>query len=156
MPHFYLEKIEIDTLNEARAIVNSNKHYNVIENGREDRTLEEMKEEFLNPMTKSFLVKADNHYIGVLDYIDENPKDHYPWLGLLMIHQGYHGKGFGKAAYFLYEEEVRKAGIHAVRLGVLTENRAARGFWESLGFVWYETKPYKEGKEVDCYEKVII
>lgn len=155
MPDFSLEKITKETLRIAFDIVNSNKIYNQLENGREARTLKEIEEEFLNPMTESYFVKEKNEYVGVLDYLIEHPKDHYPWLGLLMIHQAYHGKGYGKAVYSLFENEARIAGMKIIRLGVLTENKSAKAFWESLGYKRYETKPYKEGRQVDCYEKVI-
>ena len=155
MPHFSLEKISKETLYIALEVVNSNKIYNRLENGREARTLKEIEEEFLNPMTESYFVKEKNEYVGVLDYLVENPKDHYPWLGLLMIYQSYHGRGYGKAAYSLFENEARIAGMQIVRLGVLIENKPAKTFWESLGYKRYETKPYKEGKKIDCYEKVI-
>ncbi|WP_175637824.1 GNAT family N-acetyltransferase [Metabacillus schmidteae] len=155
MSYVSLEEISKETLQVAREIVNSNKRYNMLENGREERTLREMEEEFLNPMTKSFLVKINNEYVGVLDYLPENPRDRYPWLGLLMIHHNHQGKGYGKNAYALFEHEARKAGMQIVRLAVLTENRSAKVFWESQGYRRYETKPYKEGKKVDCYEKVI-
>ncbi len=155
MTSLSLEKISKETLQLAREIVNSNKVYNLLENGREERTLKEMEEEFLNPMTNSFLVKMNNEYVGVLDYLAENPKDHYPWLGLLMIHHDHQGKGIGKMAYSLFEHKARKAGMQIVRLAVLTENIPAKAFWEAQGYKRYETKPYKEGKKVDCYEKVI-
>lgn len=134
-------------------IVTSNKAYNVLENGRENRTIEEIKKEFLNPKTFSYVIKADENVVGVIDYLDENPKDHYPWLGLFMIHEKFKGRGLGKKAYLEFEGTLIRLGKPAVRLGVLTENTHAKVFWERLGFVWYETKPYLEGKEVACYEK---
>jgi GNAT superfamily N-acetyltransferase len=148
-----LEEIAAEKISIAQEIVLSNKTYNVLENGREIRTIDEIKEEFLNPDTKSYFIKVDESYIGLIDYLEENPKDHYPWLGLLMIHESYKGKGFGKKAYLQFEQQLIQEGKQAVRLGVLTQNTHARNFWESLGFIWYETKPFKEGREVDCYEK---
>jgi len=148
-----LEEITKDKVEKVKEIVLSNKAYNVLENGRETRSLKEIKEEFLNPATYSYFIKADQDYIGLIDYLPENPKDHYPWLGLLMIHEQWKGKGFGKRAYHLFEESIINSGKQAIRLGVLTDNKYAKVFWESLGFIYYETKPFKEGREVDCYEK---
>lgn len=146
---------EVITEKIVKEIVHSNKSYNLLENGRETRTTEELKEEFLNPSTKSMLIKLGNSYIGVMDYLDENPKDHFPWLGLLMIHAHYQGKGFAKQAYKHYEDEMIQAGKSAVRLGVLKGNEKAKKFWESMGSIYFETKPFKEDKKVDCYEKVL-
>ncbi|KKI89633.1 hypothetical protein WQ54_25105 [Bacillus sp. SA1-12] len=139
----------------VKEIVDSNKSYNLLENGRETRSLEELKEEFLNSSTESVFIKYGSHYIGVIDYLDKNPKDGFPWLGLLMIQKEYQGKGIAKQAYKFYEKTLQHKGISAIRLGVLIGNERAKTFWESLGFVYLETKPYKENREVACYEKVI-
>jgi RimJ/RimL family protein N-acetyltransferase len=147
------EEITEGKLSIAQYIVNSNKHYNLLENGRETRTIAELKEEFLNPMTKSVFIKLGKRYIGVMDYLDKNPNDHFPWLGLLMIHLDDQGRGYAKQAYGHYEMEMINLGKTAVRLGVLKGNEKAKRFWQSNGFVFYETKPFKEDKQVDCYEK---
>jgi GNAT superfamily N-acetyltransferase len=149
------EEITEEQLSTAQKIVNSNKEYNLLENGRESRSIEEVKEEFLNPLSKSFFIKQDEKYIGVMDYLDENPKDHFPWLGLLMIDLDEQGKGYAKQAYDHYEKEMICQGKNAVRLGVLKGNKKAKLFWESNGFIFYETKPFKEDRQVDCYEKVL-
>ena len=70
-----------------------------------------MEEVFLNPITTSVFIKLDDTYIGVMDYLMENPKDQCPWLGLLMIHADYQGFGFGTQAYSLYESEMRERGL---------------------------------------------
>ncbi len=59
------------------------------------KNLSRLEEEFLNPVSTSVLIKFDDTYIGILDYLMENPNDHCPWLGLLMIHGDYRGFGFG-------------------------------------------------------------
>lgn len=148
-----LEEVTKDKMKKVQEIVLSNKIYNALENGKETRSMKEMKEEFLNPATYSYFIKVDQDYIGLIDYLPENPKDHYPWLGLLMIHEQWKGKGLGKRAYHLFEQSIKNSGKQAIRLGVLTNNREAKIFWESLGFIYYETKLFKEGREVDCYEK---
>jgi RimJ/RimL family protein N-acetyltransferase len=153
MPNLTFEEITEELLSIAQKIVNSNTEYNLLENGREIRSLEELKDEFLNPLTRSVFIKQDGTYIGVMDYLDENPKDHYPWLGLLMIDLEVQGRGYAKQAYQHYEKEMINLGKTAVRLGVLKGNKKAKQFWESIGFVFYETKPYKEDRQVDCYEK---
>lgn len=148
-----LEEITKDKIKKVQEIVLSNKTYNVLENGRETRSMKEIKEEFLNPATYSYFIKVDKDYIGLIDYLPENPKDQYPWLGLLMIHEQWKGNSFGKRAYHLFEKGIKNSGKHAIRLGVLNNNRDAKAFWESLGFSYYDTKPFKAGREVDCYEK---
>lgn len=147
------EKMTKETLYIALEIVNSNPTYNFIENGIAKRELTEIEEEFLNPETISVFIKLDDTYIGVMDYLMENPKDQSPWLGLLMIHADYQGFGFGAQAYTLYESELRKRGQKKVRIGVIKENKKAKQFWESLGFLTIKTAFSENGKEILVYEK---
>jgi RimJ/RimL family protein N-acetyltransferase len=156
MQTIIFEEITDKKLTIVQEIVHSNNSYNLLENGRETRTTEELREEFLNSKTKSMFIKLDNSYIGVIDYLDENPKDGFPWLGLLMIHKDQQGKGYAKQAYAKYECELLHTGKSAVRLGVLKGNSKAKQFWESVGFTYYESKPFKDNKEVDCYQKEIM
>jgi ribosomal protein S18 acetylase RimI-like enzyme len=151
----YFEEVSKESLYIALEIINSNQEYNRYENGKEARTLADMEEEFLNPKTISSFIKLDDTYIGIIDYLLENPKDLYPWLGLLVIHADYQGYGFGAQALAAYENEMRKRGKNCVRIGVLKENTKAQRFWESLGFVYYNTATAKNGTGILCYEKPI-
>lgn len=149
----HFEEITKETLYIALEIINSNPYYNVVENGRDQRELEEIEEEFLNPVTTSVFIKLDDTYIGVMDYLLENPKDQSPWLGLLMIHGDYQGFGFGTQAYALYESDIRKRGLGRTRIGVISENVKAKQFWDSLGFLYIKTALSENGKEIFVYEK---
>lgn len=151
----FFEEVKKETLYIALEMINSNPEYNRFENGKEARTLVDMEEEFLNPNTISAFIKLDDTYIGIIDYLLENPKDHYPWLGLLVIHADYQGYGFGSQAVAVYENEMRKRGKKSVRIGVLKENTKAQRFWESLGFVYYNTASAQNGTGILSYEKHI-
>ena len=147
------EEITKETLYIALEIINSNPSYNVLENGIAKRELAEIEEEFLNPVSTSVFIKLDDTYIGVIDYLMENPKDQCPWLGLLIIHGDYQGFGFGTQAYSLYESDMRKRGLERIRIGVIKENVKARHFWESLGFLSIKTAFSGNGKEIFVFEK---
>ena len=149
----HFEEIKKETLYIALEIINSNTHYNIVENERAQRELEEIEKEFLNPVTISVFIKLDDTYIGVMDYLMENPKDQYPWLGLLMIHSDYQGFGFGAQAYELYENEMRNRGLQCVRLAVIKENVKAKQFWGSLGFLNVKAALSENGKGIFVYEK---
>ncbi|MDN3018717.1 GNAT family N-acetyltransferase [Paenibacillus sp. BSR1-1] len=151
----FFEEIKKDTLYIAVEIVNSNPEYNVFENSKETRNLEDLEDQFLNQNTICSFIKLDDTYIGIIDFILENPNDHYPWLGLLMIHGDYQGYGFGAQAYALFEKEMLKRGLDTVRIGVLQENKKAQHFWESQGFVYYKTTVSKNGSGIMCYQKSI-
>lgn len=149
----YFEKIIKNTLYIAQEIINSNQSYNLLENGHEFRNIEEVEKEFLNPESISVFVKLDDTYIGIIDYLLENPKDQFPWLGLLMIHSDYQGYGFGVQAFHLFETVLLDRGVEFVRIGVIKENTNAHLFWKSLGFTYFKTVQWQNGLEIFCYEK---
>ncbi|MEH7077004.1 GNAT family N-acetyltransferase [Neobacillus drentensis] len=151
----YFEEVKKESLFIALEIVNSNPDYNIFENGKDARTLADMEEEFLNPNSISAFIKLDDTYIGIIDYLLENPRDQYPWLGLLMLHGDYQGYGFGAQAYAVYENEMLKRGKKSVRIGVLKENIRAQRFWEELGFIYYKTTTAQNGSGIFCYQKQI-
>jgi ribosomal protein S18 acetylase RimI-like enzyme len=45
------------------------------------------------------------------------------------------GRGYGKAAMLLAEEEARRRGLDSVALNVFGRNTLARGLYTSLGYV---------------------
>ena len=87
-------------------ILNSNSHYNILVNGSPTRSIEEARSEFLNQTTESYLIILKNKYIGIIDFLKNNPNDNYSWIGLLMIHGDYHSMGYGKKAYLSFEERL--------------------------------------------------
>lgn len=136
----------------ALEIVNSNSNYNVLENENPLRSMEDVRSEFLNQTTDTFLILKENKYVGLIDFLKNNPKDNCPWIGLLMIHGDYHSLGYGKKVYNSFEGKLKQQKYYNVRIGVLQKNSSARQFWASLGFKLY-SKSNWDGKVVDCYEK---
>lgn len=149
------QPITEDLLDIVVEILNSNTHYNILENGVPLRTIEEAKNEFLNQDTESYLIFLGNKYIGIIDFLKNNPNDNCPWIGLLMIHGEYHSKGYGKMAYNLFEEKLKLQNCNKVRIGILQENKTAKKFWTSLGFKFYASKQWKD-KTIECFEKQLI
>lgn len=146
------EPITEELIEDALDIVNSNSHYNILENGNPLRSKEEVRSEFLNQTTDSFFIKVEDKQIGIIDFLENNPKDNYPWIGLFMIHADYHSLGYGKMSYVSFEDKLKLQNFNNVRIGVLQNNNNAKEFWISLGFEFYAHKEW-EGKIVDCYEK---
>ncbi|MFS0881092.1 GNAT family N-acetyltransferase [Bacillus sp. 7586-K] len=149
------EPITENSIQIALEIVNSNPDYNVLENGNPIRTLSEVSNDLLNSVSESFLVVEDNRYIGIVDFLENNPKDNKPWLGLLMINGSYHSLGYGKRVYGAFEEKLKQRQFKNVRIGVLQDNLIALTFWKSLGFKFYGTSNWRE-KVVDCFEKQLM
>lgn len=149
------EPITEDSIERALDIVNSNSEYNLLENGNPLRSIEEVRSEFLNSNSDSFLIIRENKYIGIIDFLKNNPNDNHPWIGLLMIKGDYHSLGYGKIAYASFEDHLIKQQFNKVRIGVLQDNVTAKGFWKSLGFKLYGNSIW-QGKAVDCFEKKIF
>lgn len=141
-------------LNIVLEILNSNSHYNMLYDGNPTRTMDYARSEFLNGITESYFIILKNTYIGLIDFLDCNPKDNYPWLGLLMIHGDYHFKGYGKMAYLGFEDKLKER-FDTIRLGILEKNTEAREFWTTLGFNMYANTEL-DGNLVECYEKSLI
>ncbi|MEH6941371.1 GNAT family N-acetyltransferase [Bacillus sp. JJ722] len=148
------EPITEETLYIAKEILNSNRDYNILENGKPDRSDEEVREEFLNDNSTNVFIKADDTYIGVIEYMLLNPKDETTWIGLFMIHSDYHGFGYGLIAYSAFEEIIRLESTPKLRLAVLEKNEAAKHFWERVGYSFYDKSKVKENN-VNCYEKIL-
>ncbi|PEL06496.1 N-acetyltransferase [Bacillus sp. AFS017336] len=150
------EKITQDLIEVIEEITNSNQSYNLMENGRLTRTKEELMNEYFDSstQTETYFIKLDDTYIGLVDFLKLNPKDGFPWLGLLMIHNDYQGYGFGTNAFLLFEELLLKRSIHGLRLGVLLSNQQAKSFWQSQGFTYVENRTNADGIEVEVYEKL--
>jgi RimJ/RimL family protein N-acetyltransferase len=146
------EPITQETMYIAMELLNSNKQYNRLENGQELRSMEEVRAEYGNEKTISLFIKADETYIGLIDFMEMNEKDGYPWIGSFLIHEDYHGYGYGTQAYFHFEQWLTERKVTAVRLGVLQQNERGRTFWERAGFRYYATKPLGHN-QVDCFEK---
>ncbi|KGP71409.1 GNAT family N-acetyltransferase [Pontibacillus yanchengensis] len=149
------QPITDDTIYIAQEIQNSNPNYNRMENGDPTRSIEELKAEFLNDQTESLFIKLEDTYIGVVDYLNHNPKDGYPWIGLFMIHNDYQGYSFGYQAYIALENRLIKRGVEAIRLGVLVDNKKAHSFWESVGFTYIKESVTNEKNQVYVYEKLL-
>lgn len=150
------ELITPDLIEVIEEITNSNQNYNLMENGRLTRTKEELMKEYFDSshQTETSFIKLDDTYIGLIDFLELNPRDGFPWLGLLMIHNDYHGYGFGTNAFILFEVQLIKRNIHGLRLGVLIDNQQAKSFWKSQGFIYVENKVNAGGIEVEVYEKI--
>src|SRR5690242_7435425 len=149
------EPITENSIELALEIVNSNSTYNILENGNPLRSKEEVISEFLNTISDSFLIIMENKYIGIIDFLNNNPKDNHPWIGLLMIKGDFHSLGYGKKAYASFEDKLKKQKFYKVRIGVLQENLIAIEFWKSLGFMFYGNSNWR-GKAVNCFEKQLL
>lgn len=149
------QPITEELLEPVLEILNSNSYYNTLVNGIPSRSIKEAKSIFLNQISESYLIILKDRYMGIIDFLKNNPNDNCPWIGLLMIHRDYHSMGYGKMAYLSFEERLKQQNYGNVRIGVLRENTNAKRYWTSLGFTLFENTQWEE-RQIDCYEKQLI
>jgi ribosomal protein S18 acetylase RimI-like enzyme len=83
-----------------------------------------------------FVIEADGEAVGELWLMARDLMGH-PSLFVYDVHvdEAQRGRGYGKAAMLLAEEEARQRGIDRVALNVFGRNTVARGLYTSLGYV---------------------
>jgi RimJ/RimL family protein N-acetyltransferase len=82
----------------------------------------------------SLYLRATSEPVGIADYLEENPSDGMPWLGLLMIAGPHQRRGLGTEAFDRLAAHFRDE-LHwpTLRLGVRADNQPALAFWRRLG-----------------------
>ena len=58
----------------------------------------------------------------------------YAYIYDFFLHENARGKGWGKLAMRLLEDEVRKVGLNSIQLHVFGHNKIARSLYEAQGF----------------------
>lgn len=118
-------------------IMNSHPEYNLLADGKtvlgEEDLLKE-HEENGELKKERYLIKSGDHYIGIIEFIMDNPTDRKPWLGLLIIHRDWTKKSYAVKALAKYEEIMKSRNINEVRLGCFTANITGMNFWGKQGF----------------------
>ena len=93
-----------------------------------DRVLE-------NPTQTLFVVESDGEPVGRL-WVADRDFDGVPILFVyeLFVEEEHRGRGLGRQAMLLAEEEARRRGRAKVALNVFGGNAVARGLYRSLGY----------------------
>jgi ribosomal protein S18 acetylase RimI-like enzyme len=90
-----------------------------------------------SPDQSVYVVEADGEGVGEL-WVGERPDDRLArgllWVNDVCIDEAQRGRGFGRAAMLLAEDEARRRGLAGVALNVFGGNVAARGLYRSLGY----------------------
>jgi RimJ/RimL family protein N-acetyltransferase len=152
----FLEKSSLNLITIEEAIINSDINFNVLSKNKEILTIDEIIQEIKSGASigaKRFLVKEDEEYIGILEYLPINPSDQTTWLGLLLIKNEHQTKGFGTQVLNLFEEKLVRQDVKKYRIGVIKENEKAHKFWSRQGFNRINQVTNEDGKEVIIYEK---
>ncbi|HEX6797224.1 MAG TPA: GNAT family N-acetyltransferase, partial [Ktedonobacterales bacterium] len=100
-------------------------------------------------------LKATGEAVGQANFLEENPEDGMPWLGLLMIAAPHQRQGVGREAFGALATYFRTTyGWPALRLGVLVPNTTGLAFWRALGFEQVEEKG-EDARRVFVLERVL-
>jgi RimJ/RimL family protein N-acetyltransferase len=81
--------------------------------------------------------------VGVMDWVDENPNDGTPWLGLIMIHADHQRRELGTEAIAGLTDHGRRAGWTRLREGVIMGNEAGMALAVAAGMREIERKPHR-------------
>jgi ribosomal protein S18 acetylase RimI-like enzyme len=83
-----------------------------------------------------FVVEADGERVGLLWVADrELGARQVLYIYDIEIDEAHRGRGFGRTAMLLAEEEARARGLNRIELNVFGGNDVARALYRSLGYV---------------------
>lgn len=82
-----------------------------------------------------YAIEADGERVGAL-WVCAREEGLFRSLFVyeVRVHEQHRGKGYGKAAMLLAEEEARRLGLDRVSLNVFGGNEVARNLYRSLGY----------------------
>lgn len=133
---FYVDLIKDEDLNDVMEVYNSNKdfllsHMNThkIDYNWLINELNTMKESRFNSC--KIIEKSSGKLIGIIDY--KNGQETY--LSLLMLHNNYKNKGYGKIIYNKFEQYIKSLNSSGIRIDVVINyDNNVLNFWTKNGF----------------------
>jgi ribosomal protein S18 acetylase RimI-like enzyme len=83
-----------------------------------------------------YVVEADGERVGELWLAERRPDtdEHALWIFDIRIDEAQRGRGHGRAAMRLAEDEARRRGLDRIILNVFGRNDVARRLYRSLGY----------------------
>ncbi|WP_339221051.1 GNAT family N-acetyltransferase [Paenibacillus sp. FSL H8-0332] len=150
------EPLSLESLDIQASILNSQPEFNLMVEHKpylEPLELQAENRKNLVMGEKMLYIKFRERVAGLLTYLPDYGPDHYPWIGLLVIHRHYSRQGLGKAAVHELERILQQQGLQAVRLAVQLENKAGEAFWTLNGYGRIRSATDNHDNQVDVYEK---
>ena len=135
----YVDLVNYNDLNEIIEVYNSNKHFLVAHMDREKISNQWIMEEIESMKKIGFcsgkiVEKSSGKIIGVMDF----KAGEESYLSLLMIHNDFKGKGYGKLIFQAFEEYVRSLESKCIRIDVVSNyDNSVLDFWIKNGFIKY-------------------
>ncbi len=81
--------------------------------------------------------RETSELVGVIEYMDLNPVDGHPWIGLIMVASEHQREGLAGEAVNAVGEHVNLNWASPLRLAVIDENHPGLALAISLGFEQY-------------------
>lgn len=99
---------------------------------------------------RGYIISDDDNPIGVLRY--NLFWDNLPFLTLIHLDAGYHGKGFGRQAMLHWENEMRELGYKMVMTSTQVDEQAQH-FYSKLGYIdkggiFFDNTPWEQPQEL--------
>lgn len=153
LPGYTVEPITPQTVDRVAEVYASNRAYFMLTEGapasREDclRDIEAVPAG-RDISDKVFVSLADEQgVVAVLDLLAGYPRTDGVWIGLLLVDQGRHRQGIGRAVTEGVAAAARRKGYAVLQLGVVAENKRGLAFWGRQGFTEVRRKVVaREGK----------
>lgn len=87
-----------------------------------------------SPEQLVFVVEEDGESVGQLWLAKRDEIQHSLYVYELHVEEAYRGRGYGKAAMLLAEDEALRRGLDRLSLSVSGGNTVARRLYQSLGY----------------------
>jgi RimJ/RimL family protein N-acetyltransferase len=143
-PRFAIAPLTADDLDEALAVYDSQPEYQAIVEGsagqpgyydlgmlQRDWSIAQITPE---RTFAGMRLHESRALVGLLDWLDPNPNDGLPWIGLILVARPHERLGYAREAV---EELIAHAGWPLVREAVIADNGAGLALARSLGFEQY-------------------
>ena len=109
-----------------------------------DKAIERKKKDINKEFDKSFLLKADDKYVGVFRVCkskDSNYKDIGELQALYLLNEVKH-RGYGRTLFEKACDEVKKMGFNSMIVGCLSDNTNANNFYKHMGGVFVSNRDF--------------
>ncbi len=130
-----LREVEADDLPALLPVYRSNPDYLALTEGPDGYDLAKLERDWhLAQVTPgrqmlALVLKESGEVVGVLDYLDANPSDATPWIGLVIVHEKVQRRGLAAEALRALLDR-----WPVVRAGVIEGNERGLGLVRRLGF----------------------
>lgn len=137
-------------------VYNSNSFFMKLNFGKEQVTIAEVEndhqenEAYACSYAMVMCERGTKKVVGLAHWLLNNPRDGYPWLGLIMLHKEKQGFGYAKEFLDVLRGWYVENGYRHLRLAILQDNAQILPFYEKYGFRIYDTKEIERYGTVIC------